>query len=98
MDMNFKITTSPQGEISQQSVNVDTLSQGSTNSTINFKAQVSEKEKELCKKLGITVNQLAELCNKIPGFETLSELEQLNIINKELASSKQVETVESKQG
>lgn len=48
------------------------------------KSQKSDENNELYKKLGLTKEQFEKLCEEYPGFETLKETQQLELINTKL--------------
>ena len=80
MDINVKSTSLYQQEVQTHS-STETSAPKSTGAIPMNKAPEAEQVKKICEKLGLTQNQFLKLCSKIPGFELLSENEQLKIIN-----------------
>lgn len=54
--------------------------------------KVSEQNKKIYEKLGLTQEQFIKLCEEFPNIATLTEDKQLDIINKKLTEIKSSET------
>lgn len=80
MDINVKSTSLYQQEVQTHST-TETSAPKTTGAIPMNKAPETEQVKRICEKLGLTQDQFLKLCSKIPGFELLSENEQLKIIN-----------------
>lgn len=99
MDINVKSTSLYQQEV-QPYGTTETSAPKTTGAIPMNKAPETEQVKKICEKLGLTQNQFLKLCSKIPGFELLSENEQLKIINNKLdetAANKAQENIASSQ-
>ena len=86
MDINVKSTSLYQQEVQTHS-STETSAPKTTGAIPMNKAPETEQVKKICEKLGLTQDQFLNLCSKIPGFELLSENEQLKIINNNLGDA-----------